>query len=365
MKAENEQINPLQLTVLLMNAMIGVGVLVVPARAVRVSGSAGWLAVILGGVFALILVWLIAGLVQKYPDQTVVEISSLLLGKSLGLVVSILLLLLWTLSSAFILRTFGEINRDFLLPRTPIEITILGLLFAGGYLARKGIEPLSRLGQFALPISLILGLSFFLFSLPGSDSTNLLPFWGRGLGSIFPGAASTNFAFVGYEVLLVLLPFLNNPKKAKSAALIAVGGVTFLYVILTIVCLVVFGSCSTAKMLWPTLIVARTIELSGLFLERVDVFVYTVWLVEVFLLQSIMIYVLSLTWSRIMKIGEHKIFVWPLVPILYFLALFPLNIAQLASFNTISSVSLSIYVLLLVLILSLLSRKNKGGKASA
>ncbi len=364
MQADNEQINPLQLVLLLMNAMIGVGVLVVPARAARPAGSAGWLAVILAGLFALVLVWLIARLCQEFPDKTIVEMAIDLLGNNMGVGAVILLLLLWLLSAAFILRTFGEINRDFLLPNTPIEITILGILLAGGYLARKGIEPLARLGQFSLPISILLGLGSFLLSFPGADSTNLLPLWGRGWQGVLRGAASTNFAFVGYEVLLVLLPFLNKPKRAKAAGLVAVGTVTILYTLLTIVCLAVFGACSTAKILWPTLIVARTIELPGLFLERIDVFIYTVWLVQVFLLQSIMVYVLSLLWARIMKIKEHKILVWPLVPVIYFLALFPLNIAQLASFNTIASVSLTIYVLILVLGLSLLAR-GKGGKARA
>jgi spore germination protein len=108
------------------------------------------------------------------------------------------------------------------------------------------------------------------------------------------------------------------------------------------------------------MLVVRTIEMPGVFLERVDVFIYAVWLIQVFLLQSVMLYVLSLTVSRIMKIGEYKIFVWPLVPCVFFLSLFPLNIAQLSVFNTVTPVILASYVFILALALNLLSR-GKGG----
>ena len=117
-------------------------------------------------------------------------------------------------------------------------------------------------------------------------------------------------------------------------------------------------------MLWPTILVVRNVELPGFSLERVDVFIFSVWLIEIFLLQSIMLYVLSLTLSRIFNVHEQKIFVWPLVPVIYFFSLFPLNISQLATFNTFFSVALMAYVFVQVLLLSLLATR-KGGRAGA
>ena len=190
MQADNEQISASQLTFLLVNAITGIGVLVIPARAAKAAGSAGWLAVLVTGLICTLLVWLIVRLCRKYPDQTIVEISIGLLGKPLGLFSVSILFLLWLATTGFILRTFGEINRDFLLPRTPIEIVMVGTLLASVYLARKGIEPLARLSMVAYPISVTLGLGVVLLSLIGSDLTNLLPLWGKGLAELALGLST-------------------------------------------------------------------------------------------------------------------------------------------------------------------------------
>ena len=364
MQADNEQISASQLTFLLVNAITGIGVLVIPARAAKAAGSAGWLAVLVTGLICTLLVWLIVRLCRKYPDQTIVEISIGLLGKPLGLFSVSILFLLWLATTGFILRTFGEINRDFLLPRTPIEIVMVGTLLTSVYLARKGIEPLARLSMVAYPISVTLGLGVVLLSLIGSDLTNLLPLWGKGLAGIGLGVVNSLFAFMGFEVLLVLMPFLNKPNVALRAGITATLGITALNLLLTVICLAAFGAATVGKMLWPTILVVRNVELPGFFLERVDVFIFSVWLIEIFLLQSIMLYVLSLTLSRIFNVHEQKIFVWPLVPVIYFFSLFPLNISQLATFNTFFSVALMAYVFVQVLLLSLLATR-KGGRAGA
>ena len=84
MQADNEQISASQLTFLLVNAITGIGVLVIPARAAKAAGSAGWLAVLVTGLICTLLVWLIVRLCRKYPDQTIVEISIGLLGETVG-----------------------------------------------------------------------------------------------------------------------------------------------------------------------------------------------------------------------------------------------------------------------------------------
>ena len=84
MQADNEQISASQLTFLLVNAITGIGVLVIPARAAKAAGSAGWLAVLVTGLICTLLVWLIVRLCRKYPDQTIVEISIGLLGNRWG-----------------------------------------------------------------------------------------------------------------------------------------------------------------------------------------------------------------------------------------------------------------------------------------
>ena len=360
MEADNEQITSSQLTLLLLNALTGVGVLVVPARTARFAGSAGWMSSLLSGLCLMFVIWLMVRLCRRNPDLTVVEIASSLLGKPLGLLAACFLFLLWLANTSLTLRTFGEINRDYLLPRTPIEIVIMGTLLASCFLARKGIEPLARLCVLVYPVSITLGIGAALLSLFEADVSNLLPFWGKGVKSIVQGSLNTSFAFCGGGVIMMLLPFLNKPEQAMKAALKAGGAITCLNLLVTVVCLTVFGPTITGNLLWPSMLVVRTIEMPGVFLERVDVFIYAVWLIQVFLLQSVMLYVLSLTVSRIMKIGEYKIFVWPLVPCVFFLSLFPLNIAQLSVFNTVTPVILASYVFILALALNLLSR-GKGG----
>ncbi|KXG76195.1 GerAB/ArcD/ProY family transporter [Thermotalea metallivorans] len=368
MKRNNDVILSSQLAAILSTTIIGVGILSLPRDVAEGVGPDSWLLILIGSILALIHGLLMYCLVRKFPGETLVEFSQTLLGKVLGKVISFGFCIYLLIFSAVEVRVFGEVTKQYLLFNTPLEVLGITLLILAVYLARSGIEPIARMSEIIFPIATFTAVLIILPLMPELDMSYLKPVLRTPIKKFITTIPAIFFSYVGIEVLLVFSAFVKDPKKIKNGVFLTVGLVTFFYLSITVITITRFGLEETSHMTTPVLELFKTIDIPGAFVENIEAFIMSIWILSVFMTLAVIYYGASLILSRLLGSKEQNYLVLPLMPIIYFLALIPDNVAQLSEYMEKFSLYMgTFYISLVPIALLVISgfKKKKGGNKSA
>lgn len=363
---DNDKITGSQLWVFIVMTVIGVGVFSLPRQVAEITGPDGWLTTIIGGVIALLDFYILSRLVKRFPEDTVVEIASKTLGKFLG---TLMILIFWIyilLITSMTLRIFGEVVKMTLLLQTPIEIILISILLLSLLLARGGIEPIVRFDEIVFPLILITLVFVSLLAVPRSDFSNLLPAFRTEPLKLLQGAYQTTYAYGGYEIILLIIPFIQKPGKAFKSGITAISVIGAVYLAMVILSFAKFSVYDVKKLIWPTLSMIRTIEVPGSFIDRLEGVVMTLWILLAYTTIVPFVYSLSIMPSRLMNQKEFKHFCSIVIPIIYLVSLIPDNVVEAYSlvgsivkyFGTVSIFVMPVLLLIVSSIRKLGVRKN-------
>src|SRR5690606_25965951 len=126
----------------------------------------------------------------------------------------------------------GELIKIILLQTTPLEVIIITFILASSYIACYEIDVIARASYFMYPIIIFFALIIVLMSLPHSDFTRLLPIFNTDIPSIAKGVKESFFSFLGFEIILLAIPFVEKKENVFKSQLIGVFTVTIIYLAL-------------------------------------------------------------------------------------------------------------------------------------
>lgn len=325
---DNDKISSRQLVAFLILTMVGIGIFSLPRMVVETTKTDGWITTILGGIVALINFYIICRLAKRFPGDTLVEMAFKVLGKFLAIPVLLVVALYFLNTIAAVLRIFGEVVKMTLLIRTPIEIIMIALLILVLLLARSGIEAIVRFDEAIFIILFVLSIFGIILALPGADFTNLLPFMRTDVKDLLLGTFQTTYSYAGFELVLLIVPFIKKPDKIFRTGISAFVVVILTYSAAVILSIAYFGIAEVKQLIWPTLSLIRSIEVEGSFVERLEGVVMTQWVLFAFTSLVAYLYGASVLASRTIKNREFKHFCTILTPVVYLLAMMPDNVPQ-------------------------------------
>ncbi|MEJ9307019.1 GerAB/ArcD/ProY family transporter, partial [Priestia megaterium] len=128
------------------------------------------------------------------------------------------------------------------------------------------------------------------------------------------------FPFTEVIVFTMILPYLNNPKKAKVTMLCATGlsGINLIITMLINVC--VLGVDLTARSQYPLLSTIESIQVAN-FLERLDVFFMLALIITIFFKICVLFYAAVVGTASLFKIKSPSRLSYPLGLIILFLSI--------------------------------------------
>ncbi|WP_129599195.1 GerAB/ArcD/ProY family transporter [Anaerophilus nitritogenes] len=367
MNRNNDKISSFQLGMLISITVVGVGILTIPRTLTEEVGPDGWIVLVFTVFLVLGVGRILTTLAGKFSNQNIVEYSNSLVGKFLGTLINVGLCIYLVIFAAFELRIFGEITKAYLLFNTPIEILMITLLLTASYFARSGIESIARMAQMIFPFIIIFAFIITIPVLSELEFSNLLPVFRTPIYKIIQVIPVTFFSFVGMEMIIVCANFVVDPQNIKKNIDKSILMVAAIYMFILIITVTRFGIIETTHIIWPSLELFKTIDLPGAFIENIQIFVIAVWIITVFMTLVPLYFGASLTLSRIFKSKEQNYLVLPLIPLVYFMALIPENIAQLGDYSDRFAYYLGTFymlilpsTLLLITYIKKKARRNKG-----
>ncbi len=309
-------------------ATLQTGVLTLPARLAGLAGPDAWLATIAGAVVALAGALVIGALAMRFPGQNLLQYLPALLGKGPGMTLGLAYVGFWLLQAASVTRTSAETVKQFLLPSTPLEVIIIYMLLVVIYLVQAGIQPIARVAESLAPVVVLPIVAIILAAFQTVELTNLMPVLAEGIVPVVKGGLLVAGAFQGMAAALMLVPFLRPPHKAPPAVASGVGLVALLVTALMIEALGAFGMETARTLIWSTISLVKTVEIPTGFLDRFDILFVGFWVAVAFASLGIHYYLVSLGLASLLGFRDHRAWVYPLLPLVYFLAMLPRNLAQ-------------------------------------
>lgn len=333
---ENGKISARQFMVFVIMFTIGSAILIVPSAIASYTKQDAWIAAIMGVGVGLLLVWLYIAVGTLFPHMTLMELNEKLLGKWLGKTVSLLFITtLFVSGPATVLFTLGNFMTTQIMPETPIQsINILfAIIVVMG--VRLGLEPLARSAEILFPWFVLLFISLVMFISPQIKFENLQPMLETGIKPILPAALSfLSIASLPHIILLMIFPYVNQPKEARKAFFIGsfIGGLVMIIIIA--LSILILGPDLTARNSYPSYALARKINI-GNFLQRIEAIMAAMWFISLYFRITLYFYAIVLAIALIFNLKEHRPLVLPLGMILvaFSLVIYP-NVAYQQTWDT-------------------------------
>ncbi|WP_312506778.1 spore germination protein [Lysinibacillus sp.] len=358
-----DKITTSQAIVIIINYILATGILTLPRASVeKVKTPDVWISVFLGGIVAMIAGVIIVKLSQQYSDKTFYQYTQDIVGQWLGWLISSCVIVYFFTISAFEVRIMAEVTSLFLLEGTPTWAIILPFLWVGLYLISSGINSIARLFEIIFPITFVIFLLVAFLSIGIFEIDNLRPVLGLGLVPMLKGVKTATLAFLGPEIMLLLVAFMYPSDKSKAIKVVLVGiTVPLLFYVITVV--MVIGALSIDGVVtrtWPTIELMRSFEIPGLIFERFESFLLVIWIMQIFATFTITYYAAALGLAQLFNKTIHP-FLYGLLPVIYIIAMTPKNINELFKFgDKIGNVALILFGVIPITLL--LISKLRGHK---
>src|SRR5690625_2680193 len=375
-KYEDEYISRTEFMIAIPAMIIGVTVLSLPGSIAKATlYSDGWLVILISGVMFTVMAILATKLAVLFPGQSFLSYTSYLVTKPVATIITFIYSIIAILLSAYSICSVAFISQEYLFEQTPMEV--LGLLFL---LVVVFAVFGSRVWLFCLSMLFILFIFFFfilflliiffffffyiLFNIYLFEAVNFLPMFQTNFKSYIYGIKETFNTFVGYGIILFYVSMLKKHQHLSKRVIIGMSIPIVLYIAIFLTSIGVFGHAVTANLKYPMIELAKRIDVPGGIFERVDAFIFTIWMMAIFNTVAITFDVAVYLLSSIFKRIEKKLLTFILSPIVFYISMFPQQIHQMETFGRMIN-HFTGYFTIVVIIGLLLIAKIRGVNSDA
>ncbi len=249
-------------------------------------------------------------LARRFKSLSVIQSAEVILGP-VGKLVGALYIWFFLHRTSIVLREFGEFLTAIFYPETPILVFIGIIALFAAYAVRNGIETICRVGQIVLPIILFSVLLVIALLIQDMDLKNLSPILERGIAPILYGAFVVASRTAVILFVLMLIPYINIPKKLKNYLNIGFLTLTVYLTAFSIITAGIFGVEQAKILVFPFYYAVRLISI-GDFLERIDAIFVAIWVLGMFINAAIHYYLTVLGTAQLLKLRDYRPIVLPM-----------------------------------------------------
>lgn len=362
MFSHNGRISTRQVMILLVLQMFNINMILIPKISTYYVGRNGYILPIIAILLGIIYVYFITALTMRFPDKTLVEITKALLPNGIAYIVVWIFAAKLLIGTGLELRMFGELISQVMLPRTPLAVIMLVMLLTAGYLVKSGIEATARMSEVLIYFIMIPVAIVLIMIAVQVDYQEVLPFLQTDIKSVGWGALSISYMFTSLEFLLMMTGLMRKPRKVRKVGIGAVCVIGIVQGIMTLLTIAEIGVGETQREIWPVLGLLQSIGINNSVVENQEVILLGVWILSVFIYISSGLYFASLIGGRSFKFRRENVFVLPLIPIIFFIAIAPRNIIEAYEYYLKCQMYFSFWFVVVVpLVLLLIAKLRRIG----
>ncbi|PET44471.1 spore gernimation protein GerH [Bacillus sp. AFS001701] len=354
-----QQVSPYLLFFIITSSQIGVGVLGFQRLIAKDAGYDAWISVIIAGLFVNVVVWFMYKMLTKAQGD-IIDAHKQFFGNIIGSVLSLIILTYYVILSISVLRLYIEIVQVWMFPSistwllSSIILLLCYYIVSGGFRVVVGIAFLS--GIFTAVLYALL------FHLPHKyiHMENILPILDHSFKDLLLSAKNTIYTMAGFEILLMVFPFIRNGNSSQKFAQWGVAFSTLVFTLSAFTTFLLLSEKQIEHVIWARIYIAKLIHFP--FLERFEYILLSSFLIKVISILALLL------WSS--SRGLKLIFKWKQKYTLILVSIISFIVCQLletryqinAFTDYTSRVSLYIFFVYIPLF-SIIFMITKSGKA--
>jgi spore germination protein KB len=314
---EKGKISNFQLGLLIIGFVFGSSVIISPGQG---AGHDAWIAVALGLMESLLIVWIFTTLAKQFKGMTIVEINSLVYGKILGTCISVLFIWYVFHLGAMVLDNYASFFKLEIYANTPRIIIILALVLVCISTVGRGIEVLARCSVILVPITILIAIADSTLIIPQIDLKNLLPVLDVPISLIlWAGHGAASFPFAETVAFLMVLAFVDKTEN------ITINFFKSLLIVGTILIIVVARNFAVMGPMagitnYPSYLLAQAINI-GEVLTRLEVLIAVNLITMGFIKVSVLLYGTVLGFAQVLNLHSYRPIILPIGILMAILAL--------------------------------------------
>lgn len=312
------QIRALYLFFIISSIQIGVGIIGAPRFIYTEAHRDSWISILIAFMYICVLLLAMFWLLNQYENTDYFGIQVDLFGQWLGKLLGTVFIIHLGVSFFSVLLTYIQVIQLFLYHTFPnFAITILIMILVlytifGGLRVVVGVTFILFITSFWLLFILydpMLRMNWY----------NLLPMFEESFPALLRGARQTSYTLTGFEILMVLYPFIQNKNKAKLPVYLGVAFSTLIVLIVTTISIGYFSAEGLEHIDWALLILFKTASFT--FIERLDYIVVVMWLLVILPNLVLLLWAMVYGLKRLYKLPE-KISLWGITALILILVNF-------------------------------------------
>lgn len=337
--------------------IMGVGILSLPNLLTKETiGVDGWIPIVVGGILFICLSWSITKMVSLFPGKSFTEFTSIIAGKPIAIIVTLIYAFIMFLFASYTVSNLGNVAEKYILYETPFQVTTLAFFLVVIYAVAGSRVGLLRLNVMFFPIIVFIVLVVMGFSLQFVKTDHLQPMFQTDLKNYAQGVKSALLSFVGIGILWFYTPYMRHSDRAPGRVAFGIGLVTILYLLVFIVTVGVFGHDVTANMVYPSVELAKAIEIPGEFFERFESLFFVIWTMVLFNSASMALDVMTLALTTIFTKFRKQTVLYIVAPLVYVMAMVPNDIVMHRIYGTFIGNLAFIYTVFVLVLLFVLMK---------
>ncbi|WP_208591119.1 GerAB/ArcD/ProY family transporter [Gracilibacillus suaedae] len=356
----DEKISDKQILVAVPSFVIGIGILSLPQSIASITmASDGWVSLLIGGVITIIITWSVAKLSASFPHQSFINYASTIVTRPIASVLTFLFAIQATSITSLQVRQIADIAKHYLLKETPVEIISLTFLLLIIYAVAGSRIGLFRLNTMFLPFVLIVAAIVIVFNINWFDLAFLSPTFETSFSGYIEGVKNSVLSYAGFTILWFYITIVKEPKQTPKMAVLGMCIPVVLYIFLYLTCILVFGNSVTSNLQYPTIELAKILEIPGGILERFESLFFVIWIMAIFNTTAMTFDIAVLALHSIFaNVGKMKV-IFIIGPIAYVIGMYPQDLVQVSIFGSFigySSVLYTVFVTLLLFVIAKIRR---------
>lgn len=284
--------------------------------------SAAWLATLLAGLVAFLLLWPVAAVLAARTGGGLIALARTAAGVP-GAMATALLISGYVVShSGLIFRQTTEMTVSAIYPHTPQTVATVALGGCILYGAYGGMAALVRLCRAFLPILVLAILLILAGSFGWGQARFLLPIWGPGPGLLPLRSVTLAGLYTPMLLMLVAAGQLRDRKGLVRAVAVALAGSALLFAATKAVLVMAYPLPLANSITFPLHELSRLV-LGGRFFERIEGVWTLVWVFATAAHLSILVHAAAVAMAEGFGMPDSRVAVPPLVTMMLAVALLP------------------------------------------
>lgn len=355
------KLRPFDVAILTYMTQVGIVVFTLPRMLAEHFGTNGWLFLFPCFLLSSINIYLITLVYRLGKGRSVFEILEQSLPKALLYLFYLALSSLWLIFGCMVGKKYVLLFQMLAFPTTNPMIFKLVVDFLIFLMLSKGIYTISRVANMFFWITFWMYL-LLLWFLPEFRWVRLTPFIFQGGHDHFKGALELYSSFLGYELSILLIPYIDKSRKPMAAVQAGNAYLSLSYINLSLICFGLFSLGQLKKLLYPLLDLLAYIQFP--FIERLENLLFGLFLFLVVMTVVMYWWAAQETIKRIVPKLKIKALSLIIVVITYGISFIPKTVDQVNMWLTNLGYGVTAVAFVLpILLLAVLSIQRIRGRS--